>query len=371
MKKILYLIFFLLLVFAFSLQAEAQKIKTVNGVQVIINPKKPHPPKGSLSRLRLQEDFTIGASDNPDESFSEVNAFTVDDDGHIFVVDFKEAVVRVFDNQGKFKQKFAQKGQGPGELNMPSGILITPENELMIEDTMNRRLAFFSLNGKFLRNVSLADKTSLVNLSFDSKGNMVGRELVLEGSKMFWEVRKYDQDLKPLFTLDEIEFKNPLQGKMNIFEFLFFAQINKDDTIYYGRPEEYKIKIYNPQGKLIKIIQKEYDPVKITDKDKEEILKRIPDVGFNFKDRIEFPKYFPAYQYFTLDEEGRLFVRTFEKGKAEGEYFFDVFDSEGKYIARFVHKADPRAWKNHKLYSIEESEEGYKIIKRYSVFWEK
>ncbi len=371
MKKILYLVFCLLLVLAFSHQAEAQKIKTVDGVQIIANPKKPKPPKGVPTKIHLEEDFTIGESENPDESFSEVNAFTVDDKGNIYVVDFKEAVVKVFDNQGKFKQKFAQKGQGPGELNMPSGILITPEHELMIEDAMNRRLAFFSLEGKFLRNVSLADKTSLVNLTIDTKGNMVGRELVLDGSQMFWEVRKYDKNLKPMFTLDRVEFKNPLQGKMNIFEFLFFAQINKDDSIFYGKPEEYEIKIYNPQGKLIKRIRKEYDPVKITDKDKQEIMERIPEVGFNFKDRLEFPKYFPAYQFFTIDEQGRLFVRTFEKGKAEGEYFFDIFDSEGRYIARLAHKADSRLWKNNKLYSVEESEEGFKVIKRYSVFWEK
>lgn len=371
MKKILYLIFCLLLVFALSHQAEAQKIKTADGVQVITNPKKPKPPKGVPSKLRLEEDFTIGESENPDESFSEVNAFTVDNKGNIYVVDLKEAVVKVFDSSGKFKQKFAQKGQGPGELNMPAGIVITPENELMIEDMMNRRLAFFSLEGKFLRNISLADKTSLVNLTPDSKGNMVGRELVLEGSQMFWEVRKYDKKLKPMFSLDKIKFRNPLEGKMNLFEFLFFCQIGKDDSIFYGKPEKYEIRVYNPEGKLIKRIQKEYAPVKITDKDKQEILERIPDVGFSFKDRLEFPKYFPAYQFFTIDEEGRLFVRTFEKGKAEGEYFFDVFDSEGRYMARVVHKADPRLWKGNKLYSVEESEEGFRLIKRYSVFWEK
>ncbi|MFQ5721131.1 MAG: 6-bladed beta-propeller [Candidatus Aminicenantales bacterium] len=371
MKKILCLFFGLFLIFALSFQAEAQKIKSVDGVQVIVNTKKPKPPKGIPTKIRLEEDFILGESDNPDESFSEVNAFAVDDKGNIYVVDFKEAVVKVFNTSGQFKLKFAQKGQGPGELNMPSGILITPQNELMIEDTMNRRLAFFSLEGKFLRNVALADKISLVNLVMDSKGNMVGRELVLEGSKMFWEVRKYDKNLKPLFTLDKVEFKNPLQGKINIFDFLFFAQIGPDDSIFYGKPEVFEIKVYNPQGKLIKKIQKEYDRVKITEKDKQEILERIPDVGFNFKDRIEFPKYYPAFQFFTIDEEGRLFVRTFEKGKAEGEYFFDVFDSEGKYIARFAHKGDLRLWRNHKLYSIEESEEGYKVIKRYSVFWKK
>jgi len=371
MKKLFYVVLCLFLAFSIINQAEAQKVKTVNGIQIVTYPKKPNPPKGVPTKLRLEEDFTIGESENPDESFSEISIFVVDDKGNIYVSDLKECNVKVFDNSGKFKQTFAKKGQGPGELNMPTGILITTDNELMVEDVMNRRLAFFTMDGQFIKNVSVADKTSLSSLIMDSQGNLLGRELILGENQLFWETKKYDKDLKPLFSIDKVKFPNPLEGKMNPFELMSYYQFGKDDNIFYGQPEKYEIKVFNPDGKHVKTIIKKYDPVKITEKDIEEALEEIPDMGFNLKDRLEFPKYFPAYQNFSFDEQGRMFVRAYEKGKGEDEYFLDIFDAEGRYIAKIPHKADPRVWKNNKLYSIEESEEGYRVIKRYSVYWDK
>jgi hypothetical protein len=82
---------------------------------------------------------------------------------------------------------------------------------------------------------------------------------------------------------------------------------------------------------------------------------------------FSFPEYFPPYQSFLLDDQGQMYVRTFTKGKAKGEYEFDVFDPEGKFIAQFITKSDLRLWKAGKAYGIEETDEGYQVIKRYAV----
>ncbi|TET74860.1 MAG: hypothetical protein E3J43_09190 [Candidatus Heimdallarchaeota archaeon] len=63
-----------------------------------------------------------------------------------------------------------------------------------------------------------------------------------------------------------------------------------------------------------------------------------------------------------------MFVQTFRRTE-EGSYYYDVFDSEGKYIAKVPLKVRPRDWKNNKLYTIEEDEEGYQYVKRYKVIW--
>ena len=63
MKKALNIGLGLLLIFCLSGHLEAQKIKTVNGVQVIENSEKPKPPKGVPSKLILEEDFKIGDSE--------------------------------------------------------------------------------------------------------------------------------------------------------------------------------------------------------------------------------------------------------------------------------------------------------------------
>lgn len=353
-----------------SIYALPQKIKVTDGVKYIINGKKPNPPKNIPTKMTLTEEISIGESGNDEEVFSENIFIAVDDKENIYITDMNLNNIKVFDPSGEYVKIIAEQGQGPGELNMPTGIQITPEGELMVEEVLNRRLSFFNPQGKFLRSTSTADKTSLTGLIIGPKGNMVGREMVMEENTLWWAVKKYDKDLNELFTIDQVEFPNPLQGKINLFELMIVFDIDQKGNIIYGISKEYEIKFLSPDGKHMKSITKKFDPIKITDEDKKEMLDRIPETGqINIKDRIEFPKYYPAFQHFTIDEHGRIFVRTFQKGKKEGEYMVDIFNSEGCFISQIPMKINPVLWKNNKLYATEESDQGYIIIKRYKVGW--
>ena len=192
---------------------------------------------------------------------------------------------------------------------------------------------------------------------------------------MFFEIKKLDPELKPLFSLDQIEFAVPIPGsgnKINLMDMLSIYQFDSSGNIYYGRNLDYEIKVYSPDGKHVKSIQKKYEPQKVTEEDIEEILDRIPNIGeVNVREMFELPKIFPPFQSFTLDEDGRIFVWTWEKGRKKGEFIFDVFDSEGQYITQFPSKMDIRVWKKGKAYSYEENEEGFYVIKRYKVSWER
>ena len=363
-------IFFLVFLIVAVAFAYVQEVRTVNGVQVISNGKKPNPPKGTPSRLVLTEDFTIGDSENLDEMISEPGYLAVDEEDTIFVLDIKENNIKVFDREGVYQKTIGKKGQGPGELNTPVGLVLTPEHELMVEDALNRRLAFFSVEGEFLRNVSVADRTSLVGLVMNRKGETAGRELMIEGEKLFWYIRKFDRDLKPLFDIAKIEFQNPLQSKIDPFSFIQPYVFDEQGDIYYGNGGDYSIQMYNEDGRHVRTIEKKHVPEKVTKEDIDKIMELIPDVGpIDLKERIEFPKHYPAFETFSMDSEGRLFVRTFNKAKNEDEFYLDVFDREGRYVASVPTKSSPRLWKNGKMYAIEEAEDGIRVVKRYSVEW--
>jgi hypothetical protein len=375
MKKLfsVFLAFLLVFFLAIQVNADQTKIKSVNGVQVIENPKKPAPLEGTLSKMTLKEALSIGEGEFDEDMFAELTSLDVDSDGNIYILDRKDKKVKIFDSAGKFVKKFGEEGQGPGEMYVPVSIQVTHNNEMVIGDAGNQRLAFFSLEGEFLREMSTAAKATALALPLiDSQGNIVGQEIVpvpAEG-KLLREVRKYDSELNTLFTIASIDNTNMIQGKINPFQVVLFYQLGKENSIYISNPDAYEIKVLNTEGKLVKRILKDYESVKVTEKDKEDFFKRLPDVVGPIKDRIEFPAVYPAYQNFTLDEEWRLFVRTFEKGKEEGEFFFDVFDVEGRYIAKVPFKGDPRVWKSKKLYAVEENEDGFQILKVYSVQWE-
>jgi hypothetical protein len=365
-----------LIVVLFSYTA-GQKIKTVDDVKIIQNKKRPDPPKGIPSKMKLELETVIGESDDLDKAFSQLSSFVVDDGGTIYALDFKEQKIKVFDDSGQFIRAFGEKGQGPGELQMPAGIHLAPGNELAVDDALAKKIVYFTKQGKYIDHVSYATRFQLVNLLMDSQGNFMGRELKLEGQEMFFEIVKLDTELKSVFSLDKIGFPIPIPGsgnKINMMDAISIFQFDSAGNIYYGRNRDYEINMYTPGGKLVKSIRKDFQPQKITEEDKEEILSRLDSVpaagAVNLREMFEFPKMFPPFQTFTLDESGRIFVRTWEKGQEEDEFVHDIFDSEGRYIAQFTSKINVSVWKNGKAYAADESEEGFNVIKRYKVSWE-
>ncbi|MCX6574952.1 MAG: 6-bladed beta-propeller, partial [Candidatus Aminicenantes bacterium] len=156
-------------IFAF-VQADQFKVRTEKEVTVVTNGRKPDPPKGTATKLILEEIYTVGGGDSPEESFVEIVALDVLKDGTAYVLDMKDNRVKIFDVRGKFLRAFGRKGQGPGELNQPVGLIVTPENEVLVEDVLNQRLAVFTLDGKFLRHISTAKALGLSGIKMDRRG---------------------------------------------------------------------------------------------------------------------------------------------------------------------------------------------------------
>lgn len=353
--------------------AGAQAVKQVRGVTVVSNGKTPSPPPGQAAKISLTEELSIGGGDDPNQAFSEVVAFVVDPEGTVFALDFKDANIKVYDKAGAFLRLIGKKGQGPGELGMPSGIMRTGDGEILVEDQANRRLAFFKASGEFIKNISTADRMGVVSLVLDPQGGFLGREMgMAEGNaRMFFDIKKFDQDLKPLFSLDKIDFPVPLPGsgvKLNPMEMMSFYQIDGDGRIYYGRNIAYEIKVYDRKGAHIRTIQKDYERTKIGKEDIDEFMERSASLGAA-RDLFSFPEYFPPYQQLTVDDRGRLFVRSYVKGKAAREYGVDVFDGEGRYIAQFFTTSSLQYVREGKAYGIEETDDGFRVIKRYAVSW--
>ena len=357
-----------------SALAGQHKVRTENGVTIVTNGKRPDPPKGAPTKLILEEIYTVGGGDLPDESFVEIAALDVLKDGTVYALDMKDSRVKVFDAGGKFVRVFGKAGQGPGELNQPVGIIVTPENEVLVEDALNRRLAVFALDGTFRRHVSAAKTLGLSGIRMDGRGLIVARSMGLgEAGKMSMDVKTYDEDLNPKVKLASFEFPISTQAKINPFSAMnLLYELDGQGFLYFGSQRGYEIKVLSPEGKLLKTIGREYDPVAITKEDKDEMLKLIPNVpGANVKDMIQFPDVYPPFGHFVLADEGRLLVRTYEKGRVKKEFYWDVFDAEGRYVAKVPIVHEIRLWRDGKAYFIVEDEDGYKSLRCCRARWEK
>jgi len=73
-------------------------------------------------------------------------------------------------------------------------------------------------------------------------------------------------------------------------------------------------------------------------------------------------------RFFKVDDDNRLFVMTYEKGKRPGEFMYDIFNPEGVFVGRknlnlrwadLFFGVKYQAIKNNRLYCYRENHDGY------------
>lgn len=376
----------------------SQKTRTEqqNGVTIISNPKTPCPENGIPIRIVFTEELSIGTKEG-DENYMFGNdvIFNTDDKGNFYVTDWDRRRILKFDSEGNYLLTIGKKGQGPGDFQNISKVRFDPDGNLYVVDIVSRKISFFDPKGNFLRMIKSLVRLSH-NLQMNSQGLFVFREgKILEypdGSDAFVSTYGlYDKnfDLVVEFYSAKIESGPPPNRDEdsiakslaegvgeNAFKPTINFVVRKDDYVYFGNSEKYEIKVFNPVGRLIKTIKREYDPIRVTKKDidayaqdyKDTIFIHLP-ISEEIKEKAirlaKYPKYKSAYNNFTFMENGWLLVIV---DSLNDEYvLFDIFDQEGRYIAQFDAAIPTRGlfFKNGKAYVVT-TENGYKFVKRYS-----
>jgi len=351
----------------FMLQAQEIKKKIENGVTVIRNPKTPVPPSGSQSKMTMKEDLVIGKDTKKENYwFSSLNSLAVDDSGNIYTLDPKEIKIRIFDSNGKLLRTFGRQGQGPGEFSGPGWMNVMPDGDLIVFDVLSRRFTYLTLDGKFLKTVSTSTLPPGV-VRIDKKG-FIYQHKSRRGSKPIDELIKYDPSLNPVMKIHSFESIRKSRA-WNPFSKQYYFDVTKEGYLIWLLSSTYNIHVIDSKGNTLKRIVKDYDPVKVTDADKERLTKRYSPSGDPLRLKIEFPKYYPAIAGLVSDDQGWIYTQTYEKD-GQGGVYYDVFNQEGHYIARFSLPENERVVviKKKKLYCmVRESEEGIPLVKRYRV----
>jgi len=330
-------------------------VEQENGITVVKNPKE---PMYGEDVFNLEEELSIGEAEGREEyMFSLIWDIEVDDKENIYVVDMKENHISKFDKNGGFLRMIGREGQGPGEFQQITNIQITPENELMVHDRYTFRLTFFSLDGNYLRTVLLKGIQAF-RIKVNSMGNYLVRTIDFDSATLrsATELKVYTSDLAFIKTIAKDKFRSteaPLQPWMA-------SKFLPSDLIICGFRESYEFQILDSEGKTIRKVLKDYVPIEISEEEKKK--RKLPRSS-------ELPIYFPAFQDFSVDEEGRIFVQTYERQIDENKFYYDIFDPEGRYIAKIPLKMKSLSWKKRKLYTIEKDEDGFQTVKRYKVSW--
>ncbi len=361
---------FFLMVSCYSQQA--QEVKTeidINipvDIPVIYNQKNPEPPPGVPSKISLEEELYLGYEKGKKGHFpSSVGSVAVDDEGNIFVFDSNERKIKVFDRNGQLVKTFGKFVSRAPYMHMAEG------KTIMIYGSGAKRMYFYTTEGLYLKEISTEKYRRVLNPLIDSKGNIIAqfqnykRRPRLEDTERTYVLglRKMDPNFNPLLTIAAFEWTQTAdQWRISPIMYPWFIyKVRKDDSIVWGIRlvnSDYELYISNPEGKEIKKIVKEYDPEKIT---KEDIKGRPGD----------WPENFPPFRWIACNKENEIYVQTYEKDE-NGHVFCDVFNPEGRYIAKFSLPREERIIeiKKNYIYTFYDEYKEIPYVKRYRVIWE-
>jgi hypothetical protein len=138
---------------------------------------------------------------------------------------------------------------------------------------------------------------------------------------------------------------------------------SKDRIFTVNEERGYEIHVYDLEGNLIRKIRKEYNPVKISEEAKMRALERINEFQRQY---TYFPESHPPCRSLFPDDQGRLFVVTYEPGENPGENVVDMFNAEGAFFGRaswniFQGNTPIVAFiRSQRLYCIQEKPSGFK-----------
>lgn len=289
-----------------------------------------------------------------DETFSQIVSVRELKDGRVVVVDLKEKLVQIADFAKQTVQTISRNGSGPGEYNMPAGLVALPGDQLWVYDPMNQRFLALGADGKPGETITFASLGGLKGASMmylpgaDNRGRLYFESITAASLA--------GKDSTPILRwtrgqpLDTAGFTAPIDlgveskgGKVRLRALRMFSPQETwvvDPAGRLGRitPAPYRVIWYEGQGKTTLGPVVPYQPVPVTEEEKEEVRKQIRKAiaGAAAGRKIDIPEPefaetkppFPAKGAALIGPGGEIWV-----ARSVGPHdrtLYDRFDAKGR-----------------------------------------
>ncbi len=262
----------------------------------------------------------------------------------------------------KLIKKFGRRGRGPGEF-IRIRDLVPQDDSLLV--TSIGDVYFFSKDGTYKKML----RTSAYTLYFLPIGDkFVSIGIHHEKDTTYDVIRLFNSSLKVEKELSRMESRIQTRGNGGICPITVSEDYTVCDNKIYISKVNGLIHCFDAEGKQINTIDPKIQKVRVTDGDKKRYLdyykshKKMKHVYQMYKDRIEFPDYFPAFQAFCGTDKN-LYVITYNKKNETSECL--VLDPDGKLVKKAflpilfsdVQTSSPYTIENGRLYQLVENED--------------
>jgi len=352
-----------------------------NGIEVVLNHVEPYKLKGEPSTFSLETIMIIDTErdDLAKMGMGSAGEFGVDAGGDIYIVGFKNEknFIYRFNAKGDLLNSFGRRGQGPGEIQWPFLDSVSDGGQIALTDRMEKYVVF-DKDGNLVHEVHPRSSISYV-FPLENGNFLVERpryEKRTAGSSPFpYSLSLCDSGFNEIKELDGHQWNS---GNERLVPF-FMWRVSADHIYIANEERGYEILDYDLEGNLRRKIRKAYRPVVAT----EEIKKAILGPGYGqagISHNRYFPNPLPPLSFFFVDDEGRIFVMTYESGEHPGEYIYDIFNAQGVFIGR---KSLNMIWagiyggpkyamaKKGLLYCYRDKESGFRELTVQKIIWKK
>ncbi len=329
-----------------------------NGVERVQNPAAPAAGELTLAPTQL---WHLGADEDADESelFGRVSEALVDAAGNSYLLDTQLHEIRVFSPTGEFLKSLGRNGEGPGEFVNGMHLFFLPGDKIGVAQMMPSRIAVLGTGGEGYSDLHIpgteGGSFSMIQGARGADGHCVLALVTPVPGPERSETRRrliaVDADGKLLATYSQLsEFH---EGGGMVFRFGadeggaedFIGQWDIDGA---GRVttaplyDEYLLRVYAPDGRLQRLIRRDYERVKRSRAQIAEIEENYEGMPAGLP-RPPINPYHRAIQGITVRPDGSVWVST-GAGRQERQAGrvgpFDRFDAQGRFQQRLWLTAD-------------------------------
>lgn len=361
--------------------------------------------------VQLVERMSIGAADGDEhQMLGDVQSIAVARDGAVYLMDGRTALKK-FGPDGTYLKTFGRVGSGPGEYRRPDGgLVVLPDNRVVLRDPGNGRLAVFSPEGEALATWRISSSLNTSRkLYSDRQGNLY--TLILWGADNdpdnwvlgLWRFDSTgtarDSIRIPQWPYQRSIIKAETKDNTSISEVPFSVEdhwtFSPLGYIVGGVSSAYRLDLLKPGGPIR--IERTVAPVLVQDQEAAD-FKRARTESF----RHDFPGWVwngpsipstkPAFRDVFVGEDGRIWVHLSQAGVIDSAYtrpeagtprdafqlawtervVFDVFEPDGSYLGSvaapngFQVSPEP-VFRGDTVWAAVEDTEGVLYVRRFEI----
>lgn len=328
-------------------------------------------PKSTI-KLDISKQFELGKKDI---LFEDISHTIEDRHGNFYVLDAKAPRVYKFSNQGMLILTFGNRGEGPGDFIMPHKIYITPEDNVIVNESRDF-VSLFSKDGKFLKRIKVPNG---LELNYLNSNLFYAWDWVPEGKKQVL-LNQNGEIKKSFYSISRETFSVNVPdetGRLVMFNYFnedycpFLIHDRYDDYSIMAVSNKYEITLVDNKGDILRKINRSVKPYPISSEEKKYFLEMIDSrrnlPGFIKKKFIKkIPKYKNYFSRILITEKYIWIFRIKENIVTDKFIPIDLFSIEGKYIGSVKIKNLPIYISSKYMYFDETDADDDLLLVRYT-----